>query len=86
MSLRKKCIDDPASIVPLESVHKKYSLSYEDVPIEILDRHVCKLRNKEVASVKFSWRNQLVEGAIWETEADMITKYYYIFLLNSVPS
>ena len=38
ISLLKKYVDDPASIVPLESVAVKDSLSYEDVPVEILDR------------------------------------------------
>ncbi|WMV19613.1 hypothetical protein MTR67_012998 [Solanum verrucosum] len=38
ISLLKKCVGDPASIVPLESVAVKDSLSYEDVPVEILDR------------------------------------------------
>lgn len=38
ISLLKKCVGDPASIVSLESVAVKDSLSYEDVPVEILDR------------------------------------------------
>ncbi|WMV50530.1 hypothetical protein MTR67_043915 [Solanum verrucosum] len=38
ISLLKKCVGDLASIVPLESVAVKDSLSYEDVPVEILDR------------------------------------------------
>ena len=38
ISLLKKCVGDPASIVPLESVAVTDSLSYEDVPVEILDR------------------------------------------------
>ena len=33
ISLLKKCVGDPASIVLLESVVVKDSLSYEDVPI-----------------------------------------------------
>ncbi|WMV32219.1 hypothetical protein MTR67_025604 [Solanum verrucosum] len=40
ISLLKKCVGDPASIVPLESVSMKDSLSYEDVQLEILDRQV----------------------------------------------
>ncbi|WMV32597.1 hypothetical protein MTR67_025982 [Solanum verrucosum] len=36
ISLLKKCVGDPASIVPLESVVVKDSLTYEDVPFEIL--------------------------------------------------
>ena len=52
ISLLKNCVGDPASIVPLDCVAVKYSLSYEDVPVEILDRQVRRLINKEAASVK----------------------------------
>ena len=38
ISLLKKCVGDLASIVSLESVAVKDSLSYEDVPVEILER------------------------------------------------
>ena len=38
ISLLKKCVGDPTFIVPLESVVVKDSLSYEDVPVKILDR------------------------------------------------
>ena len=63
ISLLKKCVGDPASIVPLESVEVKDNFSYEDVPVEILDRQVRRLKNKEVATVKVLWRSQSVEGA-----------------------
>ena len=49
ISLLKKRLGDPTSIVPLESVAVKDSLSYEDVLVEILDRQFRSLRNKEVA-------------------------------------
>ncbi|WMV40878.1 hypothetical protein MTR67_034263 [Solanum verrucosum] len=49
ISLLKKCVGDLVSIVHLESVAVKDS---DDVPIEMLDRQVRRLRNKEVASVK----------------------------------
>ena len=52
ISLLKKCVGDPASVVPLESVAVKDSLSYENVPVEILDRQVRRLINNEVHSVK----------------------------------
>ncbi|WMV07830.1 hypothetical protein MTR67_001215 [Solanum verrucosum] len=57
ISLLKKCVGDPTSIVPLESVAVKDSLTYEEVPVEILDRQVRRLRNKEVASVKVLWKS-----------------------------
>ncbi|WMV49390.1 hypothetical protein MTR67_042775 [Solanum verrucosum] len=56
-------------IVPLESVAMKDSLIYEEVPVEILDCQVRRLRNKDVASVKVLWKSQSVEGATWEAEA-----------------
>ena len=52
----KKCVGDLASVVPLESVAVKDSISYEDVPVEILQRQVRRLINKEVTSVMVLWR------------------------------
>ena len=86
ISLLKKCVGDPASVVPLESVGVKDSLSYEDVPVEILDRQVRRLRNKEVSSVKVLWSSQSVEGATWEAEASMKAKYPCIFPSDSTPA
>ncbi|WMV33442.1 hypothetical protein MTR67_026827, partial [Solanum verrucosum] len=57
----------------------KENLSYEEVPVEILDRQVKKLRIKEFASVKVLWRNHLVEGATWEAEADMMSRFPHLF-------
>ena len=44
---------DRASILPLENVVVRDSFTFEEVPVEIHDRHVRRLRNKEVISVKF---------------------------------
>ncbi|WMV32950.1 hypothetical protein MTR67_026335 [Solanum verrucosum] len=79
VSLLKKCVGDPTSILPLDSIGIKDSISYKGVSVEILDRQVCKLRNKEIASVKVLWRNQLVEGATWEADDNMISYYPHLF-------
>ena len=86
ISLLKKCVGDPASVVPLDSVAVNNSLSYEDVLVEILDSQVRRLRNKEVASVKVLWRSQSVDGATWEAEAAMKAKYPHLFPSNSTPA
>ncbi|WMV45691.1 hypothetical protein MTR67_039076 [Solanum verrucosum] len=75
-----------AFIVPLETVAVKDSLSYEDAPIEILDRQVRRLRNKEVTSVKVWWISQSVEGATWEAKAVMKAKYPHLFRSNFTPA
>ncbi|WMV19310.1 hypothetical protein MTR67_012695 [Solanum verrucosum] len=82
--LLKKCVGDPTSIVPLESVAMKDSITYEDVLVEILDRQVRRLSNKEVVSVKVLWRSQSIEGSTWEAEATMQAKYPYLFPSDSI--
>ena len=52
VSMLKKCIGDPDSVFPIEVLGVKDNISYEEVPVQILDRKVKKLRNKEVVSVK----------------------------------
>ncbi|WMV19135.1 hypothetical protein MTR67_012520 [Solanum verrucosum] len=79
VSMLKKCIGDLSTIVPLEGLEIKENLADEEVPLEILDRQVKRLRNKEIASVKVLWRNHLVEGATWEADADMKSRYPYLF-------
>ncbi|WMV51202.1 hypothetical protein MTR67_044587 [Solanum verrucosum] len=69
--------------MPLESVAIKDSLSYMDVPVEILDRQIRRLRKKEVVSGKVLWRSQSIEGATWEAEATIKFKYPHLFPSDS---
>ncbi|WMV30228.1 hypothetical protein MTR67_023613, partial [Solanum verrucosum] len=71
---------------PLEGLKVDENLSYEEVPVEILDRQVKRWRNKEVASVKVLWRNHLVEGATWEAEADIKSRYPHLFPSTPIPT
>ncbi|WMV10055.1 hypothetical protein MTR67_003440 [Solanum verrucosum] len=79
ISVWKKCMGDPSLIVPTEDIKIKDSLSYEEIPVQILNRRVRKLRTKEVASVKVLWRKQFVEEATWEAEEDMKKRYPHLF-------
>ncbi|XP_069150776.1 uncharacterized protein [Solanum lycopersicum] len=86
ISFLKKCVGDPTSVVPLDSVAVKDSLSYEDVLVEILDCEVTMLINKEFTSVKVLQRSQSIEGATWETEEAMKDKYPHLFPSDSTSS
>lgn len=57
VSLLKKCIGDLAVVVPLESLDIQNGLSYKELPVEILDRQIRRLRNQEVPLVKVLWLN-----------------------------
>ncbi|WMV30506.1 hypothetical protein MTR67_023891 [Solanum verrucosum] len=75
----KKCMGDPSLIIPTEDIEIKDSLSYEEIHVQILDHQVCKLRTKEVASVRVFWRNQFVEEATREVEENMKKIYPHLF-------
>ena len=40
VSMLKKCIGDPESILPIEGLVVKHNLFYEEVPVQILYRQV----------------------------------------------
>ncbi|XP_060170798.1 uncharacterized protein LOC132601749, partial [Lycium barbarum] len=75
----RKCVGDPSLVIPANTITVKDGLTYEEIPIAILDRQVRKLRTKEVASVKVLWRSQKVEEATWEAEEDMKSRYPHLF-------
>ena len=79
VSMLKKCICEPESILPIEGLSVKENLSYEEVPVQTLDRQVKRLRNKEVASVKVLWKIHLIEDVTREAEADIKSNYPYLF-------
>ncbi|XP_070057058.1 uncharacterized protein [Nicotiana tomentosiformis] len=76
----KLSLRDPSLIVLVKAIEVNEDLTYEEIPVAILDRQVQKLWNKEIASMKVLWRNQQVEEATWEAEEVMKRKYPHIFL------
>jgi len=80
-----KCFGDPSLIVPTKNIGIKENLSYEEMPVQIINRQVRKLWTKEVASFKVSWRNQFVEEVTWEAEEDMKKRYPHLFPSKSNP-
>ena len=79
MSMLKKYLHDPSHILSYESLDVDPKLTYEEKPVEILDRKDKVLRNKIVPLVKVLWSNHVVEEATWETEEDMRKKYPELF-------
>ena len=75
-----KFIGNLVSIILIIGLGVDDKFSYEEVSVDILDRKVKYLRNKEVASVKVLWKNYLVEELTWEAEADIISRYLIFFL------
>ena len=79
VSMLKKLLGDPSSVLHVECFRVDEEFPYEKVPIEILDRHIKRRRNKEISTVKVLWRNNLVKGATWEVEANIRPRYPHLF-------
>ncbi|CAN0841373.1 Transposon Ty3-G Gag-Pol polyprotein [Linum grandiflorum] len=75
VSLLKKYHVDPSHIVRPDVVELEEDLSYQEVPVRIVDSQVRSLRNKHIPMLKVIWRNHESESATWETETSMREKY-----------
>ncbi|KAK8649524.1 hypothetical protein V6N13_130252 [Hibiscus sabdariffa] len=65
VSMLRRYRSDPSHVLEPEEVELNPDLSYEEEPVQILDREVKRLRNKNVSLVKVLWRNHKVEEATW---------------------
>ncbi|XP_073300548.1 uncharacterized protein [Primulina huaijiensis] len=75
VSMLRKYISNPSHVLIHEPLDLMPNLTYQEVPIQILDRKVKVLRNKEIGIIKILWRNQLVEEGTWELEEEMRQRY-----------
>ncbi|KAA0067053.1 Chromo domain-containing protein [Cucumis melo var. makuwa] len=71
VSMLRKYVQDPSCILETQPIHLKENLSYEEKPIQILEKKEQVLRNKVIPLVKVLWRNHNTEEATWETEQAM---------------
>ncbi|XP_052489828.1 uncharacterized protein LOC128042506 [Gossypium raimondii] len=68
--LRHYC-SDPTCIVPVKEIVVRPDLTFEEEPVQILDREVKVLRKKSIPLVKVLWHNHSLEEATWEPEEVM---------------
>ena len=83
VSLLRKYVYDSSHVLKDLLIHIEENLTYEEQPVEILDRRDEVLRTKIIPLVKVLWRNQSYEEATWEKEEDMRTQYPHLFNLTS---
>ncbi|XP_028069693.1 uncharacterized protein LOC114272230 [Camellia sinensis] len=65
-------LQDPLHVIEPIHVLLKDDYTYEKKPIQIVNRHIKRLRNKEIPLVKIDWQNHEETYVTWETEEDMI--------------
>ena len=79
ISMLRKYVSDPTHVLSYEGLELDQDLSYEERPVQLLDKKDKVLRNKTIPLVKVLWRNSKSEEATWELEADMREKYPELF-------
>jgi hypothetical protein len=75
----RKCMHDPSQVINHEPLDIQPNLTYEELPVQILDRKEQQLRTKTIPLVKVLWRNHGIEEASWELEQQMRDRYPHLF-------
>ena len=76
----RKYVPNSKHVIEYEPLQIQENLSYEEIPIKILDRKEQVLRTKTIPIVKVLWRNHSTEEATWEAEEEMRQKYPNLFV------
>ncbi|XP_016740282.1 uncharacterized protein [Gossypium hirsutum] len=78
VSMLRCYYSDSTHIVPVEEIDIRPDLTFEEEPVQILDREVKVPRKKSIPLVKVLWRNHSLEEATWELE-EVMQQYPHLF-------
>ena len=79
VSMLRKYVSDPSHVLMEQPITLREDWTYEEEPVQILDRREQQLRNKVIPLVKVLWRNHLIEEATWEPEFQMRQQHPHLF-------
>jgi hypothetical protein len=66
-------------VISYEPFDIQPNLTYEELPMKVLDCKEQQLRIKTIPLVKILWQNHGVEEASWELEQQMWDRYPHLF-------
>ena len=79
ISMLRKYVKDPKHVIEIELDEIAEDITYEEIPVRILDKKEHVLRSKVIPQVKVHWQNHNMEEMTWEPESKMRSKYPHIF-------
>ena len=79
VSMLSKYIPDTSHVLREQPVQLRENLTYEETPMQIVDRKEQVLRSKVILLVKVLWKNHERKAATWEPEAQMHCQYPQLF-------
>ena len=80
VSMLRKYEPDPSHVIMWTEVPIQEDVSYEETPVQILEREVKALRRREIPLVKVLWQHHGVHEATWELESEMLERFPHLFL------
>ncbi|XP_042441294.1 uncharacterized protein LOC122026626 [Zingiber officinale] len=79
VSMLRKYVPHPTHILTDVSITLQPDVTYEEVPVRILDRKERQLRNKTIRLVKVGWEHHFDDEATWELEDEIRARYPQMF-------
>ncbi|GJT32250.1 hypothetical protein Tco_0922669 [Tanacetum coccineum] len=79
LSNLKKCHADEPLAIPLDGFHFDDKLQFVEVPVEIMDREVKRLKRSRIPLVKVRWNSRRGPEFTWEREDQFRKKYPHLF-------
>ena len=75
----RKYIPDPSHMLREQPMQLKENMTYEETPVQIVDRKEHVLGSKVIPLVKVLWKNHERETATWEPEVQVPRQYPQFF-------
>jgi hypothetical protein len=69
----------PRDTIPLEEVQLESNLTYEEIPIKILETSERVTRTKMIKFCKVQWNHHTEEEATWEREDELREDHPHLF-------
>ena len=79
VSQLRRCIGGHTHLTDFSEIEVRPDLTYEQKPVEIMERRVKSLRTKDVRLVRVLWHSESPKESTWELESDMLARYPYLF-------
>ncbi|MFS8025441.1 putative chromatin remodeling & transcriptional activation CHROMO-DOMAIN family [Helianthus anomalus] len=79
VSQLRKCLAEETSYINYDDIEVDDRLNYVVRPIEIVDRKVKHLRNRQIDQVKIKWEYRKGSDTTWESEEEMRRLYPTLF-------
>nr|GEY96911.1 putative reverse transcriptase domain-containing protein [Tanacetum cinerariifolium] len=75
----KKCYSNEPLVMPLEGVHIDDTLQFVELPVEIMEREIKRLKRSRIPLVKVRWNSRRGPEFTWEREDSFKKKYPHLF-------